>query len=172
MRLFLAIDLPKKVKTKLEEQITPLKKEYPQFEWVSEKNYHITIHFFGEVENVKSLEKRLEEYLYDKESFYLYSYSVDLFINHKIIVYLDFRREKKLEAIADQIKTDSHENFVPHLTLARCRIPSKQQYFVLKKRVHKLNVDISFQVRKLVLFQSILGGRIPVYKVVKKIPLL
>ena len=46
MRLFLAVDLPKKVKHLLEQQILPVKKEYPQFEWVSEGNYHITVHFF------------------------------------------------------------------------------------------------------------------------------
>lgn len=182
MRLFLAIDLPKKVKKALEEQITPLKKEYPQFEWVSEKNYHITIHFFGEITDVEKLQKRLEECLFDQESFYLYSFGADLFINHRIVPYLSFRREKKLESIAKRVNPVTLEHsgygvkgsqrYIPHLTLARARVPSKQQYFVVKKRMSKLNVDISFHVKKLVLFQSILGGKIPVYKVVKKIPLL
>jgi len=178
MRLFLAVDLPKKVKHLLEQQILPVKKEYPQFEWVSEGNYHITVHFFGEINNVETIKKRLEEYLFDQESFYLYSYSVDLFINHRIVIYLDFRREKKLEVIARRVKESfqTHDSrtqkYVPHLTLARARIPSKQQYFVLKKRMSKLNIDISFQVKELVIFESILGGRTPVYKIVKKIPLL
>lgn len=170
MRLFLAIDLPKKVKHSLEEQIAPLKKEYPQFEWVKEKNYHITVHFFGEVMDVEKLVKRLEEYVFDQESFYLYSFGADLFINHRIVPYISFRREKKLETIAKRIKGNA--KYVPHLTLARSRVPSKQQYFVLKKRMGRLNVDISFQVKNLVLFQSILGGRYPEYKIVKKIFLL
>jgi len=178
MRLFLAVNLPKKIKQSLGEQIEPIKREYPQFEWVSEENYHITVHFFGEIENVENLQNRLEQYLFDQESLYLYSYGVNLFINHKIVIYLNFKREKKLESIAKRIKEsfqedDSHlQKYVPHLTLARARIPSKQQYFVLKKRINKLDIDISFQVKNLVLFQSILGGKIPVYKVVKKIPLL
>lgn len=178
MRLFLAIDLPKKVKNSLEEQITPFKKEYPQFECVSAKNYHITIHFFGEIKDVERLERRLEECLFDQESFYLYSFDADLFINHRIVPYLSFRREKKLESIAKRIK-ESFQNqnvpvqrYVPHLTLARSRVPSKQQYFVLKKRMSRMEIDISFQVKKLVLFQSILGGRYPEYKIVKRIPLL
>lgn len=170
MRLFLAIDLPKKEKASLEEQITPFKKEYPQFDWVSEKNYHITIHFFGEIDNVEKLQRHLEECLFDKESFYLYSFGADLFINHQIVPYVSFRREKKLEIIAKCVKREGR--YVPHLTLARSRIPSKQQYFVLKKRMSKLEIDISFQVKQLVLFQSILGGKYPVYKIVKKLPLL
>ncbi len=178
MKLFLALDLPKKVKTLLEEQIIPFKKEYPQFEWVSVKNYHITIHFFGEIEDVEKLQKGLEECLFDQESFYLYSFGADLFINHKIAPYLSFRREKKLESIAKRVK-ESFQNqnvpsqrYIPHLTLARARVPSKQQYFVLKKRMSKLEIDISFNVKELVLFKSILGGKFPVYKIVKKIPLL
>jgi 2'-5' RNA ligase len=178
MRLFLAIDIPNKEKKLIEEQISKIKNEYPQFDWVPSDNYHITIHFFGEIEHIERLKKRLEECLFDQESFYLYSYSVDLFINHKIVIYLDFRREKKLEQIEKRIRETfqpqkkNTEKFVPHLTLARCRIPSKQQYFVLKKRIHKLNVDVSFETKKLVLFQSILGGRIPEYKIIKKLPLL
>lgn len=170
MKLFLAVDLPKKVKISLEEQILPFKKEYPQFEWVSVENYHITIHFFGEVDNVEKLQKDLEGCLFDKESFYLYSYGADLFINSKIVPYINFRREKKLESIAERVIGEGR--FVPHLTLARSRIPSKQQYFVLKKRMSKLEIDISFHVKELVLFQSIIGGKFPVYKIVKRIPLL
>lgn len=182
MRLFLAIDLPKKVKTELEKQITPLKKEYPQFDWISEKNYHITIHFFGEIEDVEKLQKRLEECLYDQESFYLYSFGANLFINNKIVPYISFRREKKLESIAMRVNpvtleysgygVKEEKKYIPHLTLARSKIPSKQQYFVLKKRMRRMKIDISFQVKKLVLFQSILGGKYPEYKIVKRISLL
>lgn len=178
MRLFLAIDIPDKEKKRIEEQISRIKNEYPQFDWVPPENYHTTIHFFGEVGNIEKLKKRLEECLFDQESFYLYSYRADLFINHKIVIYLNFRREKRLEQIEKRIRETfqpqkkNAERYVPHLTLARCRIPSKQQYFVLKKRVNKLNVDISFKTEGLVLFESILGKRTPEYKVIKRVPLL
>ncbi len=178
MRLFLAIAIPNKEKKLIEEQISHIKNEYPQFDWVPSENYHITIHFFGEVENLEKVKRRLEECLYDQESLYLYSYGVDLFINHKIVIYLNFRREKRLEQIEKRIRETfqpqktSTERYVPHLTLARCRIPSKQQYFVLKKRVGKLNVDVSCKTKELVLFESILGRKTPLYKIKKKIPLL
>lgn len=63
--------------------------------------------------------------------------------------YFDFAQQKK---------------YLPHLTLARCRIPSKQQYLLLKKRLKKINIKVDFPVKKITLFQSILSGKKPVYK--------
>ena len=104
MRLFLAIELSDKIKKEIDEQLSEIKKTYPQFQWVSSDNYHITIHFFGEISDHKKIINKLEQVLYDKESFYFYSTSVDLFIHHKITINLDFRREKKIEKINDSIK--------------------------------------------------------------------
>lgn len=178
MRLFLAIDLPKTVKQKVTAALTDIKSQYPDFKWVSEENYHITLEFFGEVREVERIEKQIINALYDQNSFYLYSNSADLFIQDKITIYLNFRREKTVEALVGKImsatnrKNNGDRKFMPHLTLARYKIPSKQQYFVLKKRLSKLDIDIHFHTRKLVLFQSILGGSKPIYKKVKQFNLL
>ncbi|KKP61077.1 MAG: 2'-5' RNA ligase [Candidatus Roizmanbacteria bacterium GW2011_GWA2_34_18] len=177
MRLFLAIELSDKIKKEIDDQLLEIKKTYPQFQWVSSDNYHITIHFFGEISDHKKIINKLEQVLYDKESFYFYSTSVDLFIHHKITINLDFRREKKIEKINDSIKeifkiSENSVRFIPHLTLARYKIPSKQQYFVLKKRLAKVIVDISFKINKLVLFESILSGSRSVYKKIHTFKLL
>ena len=177
MRLFLAIDLPTNVKKQLNEQIKSIKHEYPQFNWAPYKNFHITVYFFGEIEDYKPIEKRLEEVVFDQKAFYLYSFSLGLFLNHKIVIYLDFRREKTIEIIARRIKEIFNKphnglKFIPHLSLARYKIPSKQQYLVLKKRLERLPVDISFKVKKLVLFESILKGKLPQYKKLKEVSLL
>jgi 2'-5' RNA ligase len=178
MRLFLAIDLPLKIKEEVEKNLFNIKKEYADFSWVTLENYHLTLYFFGEVNNVDKIIKKLEETLFDKEQFYLYSNLVDLFIEHKITIYLNFLKEKKLEelgkAVVEKFAGQNYNNkkFIPHLTLARCRIPSKQQYFVLKKRLEKITVDVSFKVSRLVLFESILSGAKPVYKKIKVFKLL
>lgn len=177
MRLFLAINLPTKIKKQIDEQLTDIKLEYPDFKWVTSDNFHITVHFFGEREYNDKLKNRLSNILYDQEKFYLYSTDVDLFMRNKIVIYLNFRRERKLEKLVKKISINFINNpkdikrFVPHMSLARCRIPSKQQYFVLKKRLKKLNIDINFRVNKLTLFESILGDK-PVYKKIQKIPLI
>jgi len=176
MRLFLAIDLPAKVKKSLAEQIEHLKKEYADFAWVDEKNFHLTLHFFGEADDVKKIKDMLKTATYDQFHFHLYSYNIGMFINHKITVYLGFKREKKLESLVENIKNhlkifDSLK-FIPHLTVAQYRIPSKQQYFVIKKNLSQQNIEIDFSVKKIVLFQSIIAGKIPVYKKLASFPLL
>lgn len=168
MRLFLAIDLQEKVKKSLSKQIDDLKKKYPDFSWVDEKNFHITIHFFGEVKDIEKIQEKIKTAIYDQYHFYLYSYDLGMFVNHKITVYLGFRREKKLENLVNSIRDifniDNPIKFVPHLTLARYRIPSKQQYFVIKKNLSQQNIEIDFSVKKIILFQSILSAKKPIYK--------
>lgn len=170
MRLFLAIELPEKVKKELDVQLEDIKKEYPQFTWVSPENFHITIHFFGERNGLDKIKKKVKDLIWDQTAFYLYSFKLDVFANHKLTTYLTFIREKRIEELASRIKENFEENsvnekkFIPHLTIARGPRSSKQQYFVLKKRLEKIDVDISFAVRKLVLFESILSGKRPIYK--------
>jgi len=173
MRVFLAIDLPSKVKADLENQLTEIKREYPMVDWIPSKNYHVTINFFGEIDNdnKNKIVNRLKEFFFDKKTFYLYSTIAGLFINKKIIIYLNFRKEKELLSIEQQI-SQKKTGYFPHLTLARYRIPSKQQYFVLKKRVKKLKIDIFFPVKKTYLFQTLPHGKFPVYKKISQFNLL
>ena len=178
MRLFLAVDLPIKVKESINLQLTPLKKEYPQFLWNNFENYHITIHFFGETQSVNEIKKRIEDTLFDQESFYLYSVGCDLFMKNRITLYVNFRREKKIEKLSARLRgsfikdASSNFKFVPHITIARAKIPSKQQYFVLKKRLEKLDIESVFEVKKIILFESLLGGHETVYKKIKSFPLI
>lgn len=177
MRLFLAIVPTDTIKKEIDNQLFNFKKEYPQFNWTPVDNYHITLHFFGDVENKNKVIDKLEEIMFDQESFYLYAFKADMFAKHKITMYINFRRQKNLEEIVKRVKNTFYlpeqrlERYVPHLTFANFRIPSKQQYFVMKKRLSKIDIDISFPVKKLYLFESILGGKLPVYKKISSITL-
>ncbi|MCL4364127.1 RNA 2',3'-cyclic phosphodiesterase [Patescibacteria group bacterium] len=178
MRLFLAVELPEKVKQQLDTQLEKIKKEYPQFIWVTPENFHVTVHFFGERYDADKIKKKIKDLLWDQTDFYLYSFGLDVFVNHKLVVYLTFHRQKKIEELAETVKSNfdgnsvSERKFIPHLTLARGPRSSKQQYFVLKKRLEKLPVDISFPVKQLVLFDSILTGKKPIYKKLASFKLL
>lgn len=173
MRVFLAVDVPRKVKKKITESLNLLKVAYPQFNWIDEENYHVTVYFYGEMNTADGEKARrtLETLFHDEDPFYLYSNSVDLFMHNNITIYLNFRREKKFEKIAMKVREAftksypySKRYFTPHIALARCRIPSKQQYFVLKKRLEKLDVEINFPVKKITLFESIITQKKPLYK--------
>ena len=155
----LMIELSDETRKQIVEQLADFRKLYPQFQWEKIENYHILVHSFGEFSDKKSSNKLLETALYDKNIFYLYSFEVALTIGNNIVLYLDFRREKEIERINERIRElsssmQSSEKYVPRLLLAKYKIPSKQQYFVIKKRLSNLEVDISFKVNKLSLFEG------------------
>jgi len=176
MRLFLAIDLPKKTKEKIENRVRQLKEEHRNFKWVDENNYHITIYFFGDNYYHKNITEKIKQALYDSFSFYLYSSECSLFIKRKVILYLGFNRNKALEKVASNImetfEPQRKIKFIPHLTLARLKLPSKQQYLVLKKKMSNLEIDLEFKVNKLTLFNCINYNTKPEYKIVKEFKLL
>ena len=176
MRTFLAIEIPESVKPLIEEQISGLVKEYPQLTWVNMQNYHVTVHFFGEVSDVNGLCARLDELLYDCESFHMYADKGHLFIQHRIVLYLEFVKDKRLEHIVDKVAEDvgdpsAKKRFVPHMTVARYKIPSKQQYYLLKKKMENLKLDFDFPVESLFLYEADLKGQTPVYKKIKEFKL-
>lgn len=159
MKLLLKIELSDKTKKETTDQLSDLKKIYPQFQWEPPKNYNILVHAFGESFDYKGIIKKLELALFDKKLFYFYSNEVNLTIQNKITLYLDFRREKEVERISKSIKEEfqiaqGSEKYVPRLTLANYKIPSKQQYFVIKKRLANLDINIAFKINKLSLFEG------------------
>ena len=154
MKLFLAIELSDKTKKEITDQLTNFKKTYPQFQWEPVENYNILVHTFEEFSNHKTVINKLETALFDKKTFYLYAYEVGLTIQNKITLYLYFMREKEIEKISESIKeqfqiTQNLGRYFPSLILANYKIPSKQQYFVIKKRLASLDIDFSFKINKL-----------------------
>ncbi len=169
MKLLLIIELSEQTKKEITGQISGLKNIYPQFQWEPIEKYNILVYSFGEFLDKKSTINKLEIALFDKKLFYLYANRVNLTIQNKITLYLDFIREKEIERIDRSIKdefqiTQDLGKYVPRLTLANYKIPSKQQYFVIKKRLANLDIDLSFKVNKLSLFEG--GKKIRVFKLI------
>jgi len=177
MRVFLAVDIPNKVRAELSEQLVALQKEYPYLIWVPEDNYHITLHFFGhkDKQEVEKITRAMDTLIYDIPSFRLYASYADLFINDKILLYIGFARQKILEEVEARIRAhfggDKSKKFVPHLSIARYKIPSKQQYLLLKKKLERLEVETTFEVTEISLYESILAGKVPRYKKLATFPL-
>ncbi|MFA6080986.1 MAG: hypothetical protein WC741_01085 [Patescibacteria group bacterium] len=169
MKMELKIELSNETKKEIVDQISDFRKLYPQFQWEKIENYNILVHSFGEFSDKKRTIDKIETALFDKNIFYLYSLEVTLTIGNNIVLFMDFRREKEIEKISESIKAisssiESPEKFVPRIILAKYKIPSKQQYFVIKKRLSNLEVDISFKVNKLSLFEG--EKRLRIFKLI------
>ena len=50
MRVFAALPLPKGAVEEISALLAPIRRTHPQLRWVSPSAYHLTLHFFGEVE--------------------------------------------------------------------------------------------------------------------------
>ncbi|OGK62145.1 2'-5' RNA ligase [Candidatus Roizmanbacteria bacterium RIFOXYB2_FULL_38_10] len=178
MRLFLAIDIPQTIKTSLSQQLNDLQKKHAVFNWVQEQNYHMTLQFFGETQKIKEIIDKIKIALFEQEQFYLYATHLDLFMDKRIIIYVDFNREKSLEQLIKNVRSTFEEEFyetkkfTPHITVSRSSIPSKQQYFHLQKKIRMRNIELEFQVTELSLFESIQNGKKSHYRKIKTFPLL
>lgn len=177
MRLFLGIDLPEKQKDKLYTTVLPLIKKYPQYNWVHPDNYHATLQFYGEVDDINDLVKRIDAVLFDKETFYLYGRTIDLFPSQELVLHMTYRREKKIDIIVDELEAAypsfiKQRSFVFHTTVARAKRSSKQQYLHLRKQLDMMDVDIDFEVSKLTLFASSKNQEGRKYEIIKEFPLI
>lgn len=181
MRLFLGIEPSKTAKSILTASLVPIVKKYPDANWVPAENYHLSVFFIGEVPDdpwyLERLNKKIDKILFEQSSFYLYSSHLDLYMQQKIVMYLSFIREKKLEALVSLIQDSlpihpEEKTYLPHITVAKTKIPSKQQYFLMKKTLERTRIDLEFQVKELILFESLNGGKNPVYNKLSTFPLL
>ena len=174
MRLFLAINPPDEIKKSITLQIESLKKEYPSFKWIEEKNYHITLQFFGDKDPNK-LSTQIRESIFDVDPYYLYASGADLFVRNTITMHLSFYRSKEIEGLVERVKDkfqiQKNIKYIPHLTFARYRVPAKQQYLLIKKKLGKLKIDIEFNVTQITLYNSVIESEKSFYETISEIPL-
>lgn len=162
MRLFLAIDIPEETKQQIWFTLEPMRFTYRNLNWTPFENYHITVQFFGEApeENLSDLKDRLEQCLFEATPFDVQLRTGGVFIKNTIALYIDCYRQKKLETIVKAVRDDlgvkGPLTYTPHITIARYKIPSKQQYLLLKKKCQNLSFTQQFHVDAVSLYQSIL----------------
>ena len=77
-------------------------------------------------------------------------------------------RQKMLEQIVENVRRvfsiADEKEYIPHLTIARYKVPSKQQYLLIKKKLENLNIDLEISVKNISLFETIAKGSKTEYK--------
>jgi len=177
MALLLAIDLPPKAKKHIDAAIEPLRRQYPNFDWTPSANYHITLFHFGQKsdEQASGLASIVEHEVFDVPPFHMLARSCDVFQREKLLMYVNFYASKPLGDAVKHLKARLHMHlgmdFAPHLTIARYRVPAKQQYILIRKKLQDMEIEVDFAVDRLVLLKQVMNGQEVTYEVAHEIPL-
>ncbi|RLG13178.1 RNA 2',3'-cyclic phosphodiesterase [Candidatus Pacearchaeota archaeon] len=188
IRSFLAIDLPLELKKKLSALNTINIPSSLKIKWVEEKNFHLTLKFFGNIsENfLEKLYKRTQKAVKDFPFIELRIKKTGFFpekgLPRVVWIGLDSQDDillklyKTLEKEFKKLKIkSSKEAFHPHITLFRIKsignLKEFNAYFeALSKNAISLE-GFSFQVKELTFFKSTLYSTGPVYQPMYKVPL-
>lgn len=175
MRLFLGVDIKDDTKKNIRSSILELKNDYPEFYWIPEINYHITVFFFGERSEDKTQDiiEGIEQILFDVNQSYISIFRLGMFVQKEINIHITFNRNRVLELIHNRIISvigsqipQKHNIYIPHITLAKYKLPSKQQYLHLKKKVDLIDINIEFCLDSVHLYQSIIKKPFPEYRII------
>lgn len=188
VRAFLAIDLPKNLKKKLSELS---KIEIPdglRLKWVEEENFHITLHFFGNLSEklAEKILKGCEVAFKDFSPFYLEVSELGHFPEkgNPRVIWMGIKDatqtlvklNKTLEGLLKKLKLEKRaEEFHPHITLFRIKkfesAEDFKDYYDKLKKIAKDFTGLKFPVREIILFKSELSPKGPKYTPIGKISL-
>ncbi len=184
IRSFLAIEMPDSFRTGLALVQGELKRSQAEVRWVAPGNIHLTLKFFGNVpdDEIDTLALAAQEVAKEEEPFQLKATIAGAFPSPKAprVVWLGLggdvvplnRLYHKLEkAFAALGYLPEGRAFHPHLTLGRVKSPMNREK--LARMLEKMPpMDWPpFEVKQLILFQSVLSPQGSKYTPLKVIPL-
>jgi RNA 2',3'-cyclic 3'-phosphodiesterase len=184
IRCFLAIDLPEELRPGLAQVQEELQRSHADVRWVAPGNIHLTLKFFGNVpdDEIDTLAQAAREAAAETSPLQLQATGAGAFPSPTAprvvwlglggdIVHLTqlfYRLEKAFAALG---YPPEGRAFNPHLTLGRVKSPANRER--LAKLLAKLPpVDWPpFEVKELILFQSVLSPKGSTYTPLQVIPL-
>jgi 2'-5' RNA ligase len=176
IRSFLAIELPRTIRKKIEEVQGDLRSTHADVRWVNPEKIHLTLKFFGNIEEsrIDLLLKSIEEPIRNTLPFSLKVRGVGAFPhlkNPRVIwiglvngreVLISF--QKQIETQLEKIGIQPEDRpFNPHLTLGRMKSSRGKVELAGKMEKHKEEEFGDFQVERVVLFKSDLRPTGPIH---------
>ena len=176
LRCFLAIELPNAIQKKIEEVQRDLKTSHADVKWVHPENIHLTLKFFGNIEESKvdpilqsigSLIQRTSPFSLKVQGTGAFPHSknprviwMGLMDGKEILA----RFQKELEGILAKIGFEPEDRpFQPHLTLGRMKSSRGKDELVGKMEKHREEEFGDVEAEEVVLFQSELRPTGPIY---------
>ncbi len=164
MRLFVAVDVPEGVKAQLWRQLGGLRERWPELKWVRPELLHITLKFLGEQD--EELLPRIKEGL-GKVRFRSFEATLEGLgsFGGRVLWVGISQGARELEELARLVRKNlsflkfpDDKPFKPHLTLARARRGGR----VPSGNLGRIEA-LSFKVREIVLYRSVLRPEGPQY---------
>ncbi len=168
MRVFIALELPNKTKDNLARSAEQMKQFATQGTWVAKENYHVTLHFLGEIAEsdllfVQSAMDEVKEMTAPKIALQQF-----VMLRGSDVVCAKIRQNGTLTELRDKLGQSlerlgfdvEHRVYRPHVTLVR-----KHGFTLPFSEVTK-SVDVfnkPFDATEVVLYQSVLGKSGPTY---------
>ncbi len=177
MRVFVALELPQKTRENLTRSADQLKQFAEGGNFVSEKNYHLTLHFLGEVaERELIFVQSAMDGIRDLPAPQLAMHQFVILRGSDVVCVKLRQQANTLTTLHDKLGELLEENgfdvehraYRPHITVAR-----KHSFTLPFSEVTK-NIDVfnkPFDATEVVLYQSVLGQGEPVYKELYRVSL-
>ena len=170
LRLFVAVEVPERVRTALAEAVEPLRQRFPRARWVPPQNQHVTVKFLGSTypRLVEWVTETVADVALDRPSFATRVEGLGAFPNARKARVLWAGLDDaggRLEGLAADLDealarefTPEKRGFTPHLTVARFD-PSVG----LDPREIRYESE-PFEIDRIVVFRSHLRRPAPVYE--------
>ena len=170
VRVFIAVELPSTVIEALNAAIEPLLAEAPELAWVPPDKQHLTVKFFGDVDDaglpaVVGLVSALAKL---HRPFSIHLAGIGAFPNFRRarVVWLGVEQEPRLELLHHDLEVAGEAEgfeiegrvYRPHLTLARVRTPlDVERMRRLARLARKVDFTATVVVSEITVFQSTLA---------------
>jgi 2'-5' RNA ligase len=184
IRSFLAIEIPRAIQEKIEEVQKDLRSSYADVRWVNPEKIHLTLKFFGSIEEpkIEPITQSIAGMIRNISPFSLKVRGVGAFPNLKnprviwmglvdgkeVLTYLQKQLEVELEKIGFEPEGRA---FHPHLTLGRTRSSKGRVELIGRMEKYQEEEFGVFRVERIVLFKSDLRPTGPIYTSLKELRL-
>lgn len=175
-RLFVALDVPKHIKSKFSEILYKL--DSLKAKTVPLENIHLTLKFIGETNKLKEICDSLEEVKFRKFTVSVSTVGIFGSVFSPKVFWVGVEKNENLKLLAEEVEKSllrvgipkDNRPFSPHITLARFKVkPDPEKLEVILKE-YNINFGV-FEVEGFVLYRSELLQPNPRYQPLKLFPL-
>ncbi len=183
MRTFIAIELPERVKKKIELAQAPLKKTKAFVSWVKPGNIHVTLKFLGEVpeDKINDVFLATEKALEGAKKFRLRLKGMGAFPDFRRprVIWIGAEKgEEELSYLAERVEEETEKigfpkenrKFSAHFTIGRVKSPKNIENLTEMVKSSDFSTDV-IDVNEVVVMRSQLHPAGAIYTPLKKIAL-